>query len=93
MAESSFLRNPGRIIHAGVILMGGETEVIDVMPIDILHGMGKKFMGDFAEFYGKNAVDQGFDMKFHWVNETGKTARLTTNITIQATVGFCQRRL
>jgi hypothetical protein len=88
MTESSFLCNPGRTIHAGVVLMGGETELIDVMPIDLLHGMSKKFMGDFVEFYGQSAVDQGFDMKFHWVNETGKTARLTSNVIIEATVSF-----
>ena len=90
---SSFLRNPDRTIHAGVVLMGGETEIVDVMPIDMLHGMSKKFMGDFAEFYGKDIVDQGFDIKFHWVNETGKTARLTSNIKIEATVGISQRQL
>jgi hypothetical protein len=93
MAESSFLRNPGRTIHAGVFLVGGVTELIDVMPMDLLHGMNKKFLGDFAEVFGKEAVDQALDIEFHWVNETGKTAKLTTNITMKATVSSSPGRL
>jgi hypothetical protein len=86
MAECSFLRNPGRTIHAGVFLVGGVTELIDVMPMDLLHSMNKKFIEEFAEVFGKKAVDQALDMEFHWVNETGKTAKLTTNIMMEATV-------
>ncbi|KAH7108655.1 class I glutamine amidotransferase-like protein [Dendryphion nanum] len=88
MTEVSFLRNPSRVLHVGVILMGGETEIIDVMPIDMLHGMGKKFIGDFSEMFGKALVDQAFDMEFHWVNEKGNTARLTSNIKLEATDSF-----
>jgi hypothetical protein len=37
------LRNPGRPIEAGVILMG-TTEILDVIPIDFLGCIGKTFV-------------------------------------------------
>ncbi|KAF2872255.1 ThiJ/PfpI [Massariosphaeria phaeospora] len=86
--EVDFLRNPDRTLRAGVILMGGETEVIDVMPIDLLHGISKKFLGDFKEVFGEENVEHGLDIEFHWVNETGKTAKLTSNIKIEPTDSF-----
>ena len=77
------LSNPGRTIRAGVILMG-ETEILDVAPIDFLHGLNKKF-GALLPFSDELKA-QLLDIEFHWVNEKGDTAKLTSGITMNATV-------
>ena len=78
------LSNPGRTIRAGVILMG-ETEILDVAPIDFLHGLNKKF-GSLLPFSDELKA-QLLDIEFHWVNEKGDTAKLTSGISMNATVG------
>lgn len=77
------LSNPGRTIRAGVILMG-ETEILDVAPIDFLHGLNKKF-GSLLPLSDELKA-QLLDIEFHWVNEKGDTAKLTSGITMNATV-------
>lgn len=60
---------------------------MDLAPIDLLNGMTKKFVADFpTEAVAQEIKDQALDIEFHWVNETGNTASLTSGITIKATV-------
>jgi hypothetical protein len=77
------LANPGRTIHAGVILMG-VTEILDVAPIDLLHGLSKRFVDALP--LSDELRAKALDIDFHWVTEKGTPAKLTANITLQATV-------
>jgi hypothetical protein len=76
------LSNPGRAIEAGMILMG-ETEILDVAPIDLLHGISKKFVNAIP--LPEELKAKALDINFHWVTETGAAAKLTSNITMEAT--------
>jgi hypothetical protein len=76
------LSNPGRTIEAGMILMG-ETEILDVAPIDLLHGISKKFVNAYP--LPEELKAKALDINFHWVTETGTAAKLTSNITMEAT--------
>jgi hypothetical protein len=60
------LSNPGRPIEAGVILMG-ETEILDVAPIDLLHGIGKKFVEALP--LSDELKAKALDVNFHWITE------------------------
>lgn len=102
MAAPLDLAKPNRTIHVGVILMDSyvfegppcslltrdrETEILDVAPVDLLYGMSKHLVHDFADgFMPPNLKEQALDMDFHWVNQTGKTARLTGGLRVQPTV-------
>lgn len=82
---SSFdLSSPNRPIEAGVILLGGETEVLDVAPLDLLYGISTKFIHMLP--VSDDVKAKAPEMNIHWVTETGEAATLTSNITIQATV-------
>jgi hypothetical protein len=63
-----------------------ETEILDVAPIDLLHAMSKKFVATLEPFYPEGLAAQALDIEFHWVNETGKTARLTGGVSLVPTV-------
>jgi hypothetical protein len=76
------LSNPGRTIEAGMILMG-ETEILDVAPIDLLHGISTKFVNAYP--LPEELKAKALDINFHWVTETGAAAKLTSNITMEAT--------
>jgi hypothetical protein len=79
------LRNPGRPIEAGVILMG-TTEILDVIPIDFLGCIGKTFV-DTGMLQLSDAVKATSpDLNFHWVTEKGEPAKMTGGLTILATV-------
>jgi hypothetical protein len=71
--------------------MGGETEILDVVPIDLLHSMSKKWIEDLQTMVPvPDAMRaQALDIEFHWVNETGETGRLTSNVTVKITVRPC----
>lgn len=77
------LSNPNRPIEAGVILMG-EMEILDVAPIDLLHGVGKKFVQILP--IPDELKAQALDIKFHWVTEKGTPIRLTAGLMVEATV-------
>ena len=81
------LRSPGRKLHVGVILMGGETEILDVAPIDLVNAMTSKFNKDFPDdVFSAEAKKQSIDVEFHWVNETGNPAELSAGIKLLPTV-------
>jgi hypothetical protein len=77
------LSNPDRPIEVGVILMG-ETEILDVAPIDFLHGMSKKFISALP--LSDELKAKSFDLNTHWITEKGTRAKLTANMTLEATV-------
>lgn len=81
---SSFdLSSPGRPIEAGVILMG-EAEILDVGQIDILNGISANFV-DMLPLPDELKA-KAPKINFHWVTESGNPAKLSSNMTIQATV-------
>ncbi|KAI1614303.1 class I glutamine amidotransferase-like protein [Exophiala viscosa] len=89
MAGSFDLAKPNRTIQVGVVLMDSETEILDVAPVDLLYGMSKLLVNDFGDsFLPPNLKAQALDMDFHWVNQTGKTARLTGGASVQPTDDF-----
>jgi hypothetical protein len=83
------LRNPHRPIHAGIILLGGTTELLDISPIDIFSGMSSEFIGSLGEdIMSPGMKAQALDVKIHYVNENGGTAKLTSGMVIEVTVSF-----
>ncbi|KAK6842927.1 hypothetical protein PG995_001943 [Apiospora arundinis] len=93
MPSSIDLSKPHRRIEVGVLLMNGMTEVLDVSPIDLIHGMGKGLLDNIADdfFPGDNTKlkAQGLDIGFHWVSESGQgTNRLTSGMSIVPTDSF-----
>lgn len=72
-----------------------ETELLDVAPIDLLHGMSKCFADDMPDFFMSSEVrDQCLDAEYIWVSETGSSGQnsLTTSMKITPTVSpYLQR--
>jgi hypothetical protein len=83
LTMSISLSNPNRTLEAGVILMG-QTEILDVAPIDMLHGISKHFVNSLP--FSDELRAKALDMNFHWITEKGEPGKLTANITIEATV-------
>jgi len=92
MAELFDLSKPNRPIHVGVILLNAETELLDVAPVDLLNALSKKFAKTVAPFCPGDLATQALDVEFHWVNETGKTARLTGGLQLLPTDTFADCR-
>ncbi|RYO83346.1 hypothetical protein DL766_008467 [Monosporascus sp. MC13-8B] len=90
MSKAFDLKNPDRLVHVGVILPNGLNETLDVAPVDALYAMSKeetKFMPD--DLLPPHLKAQAFDIKFHWVSETGKApARLTSGINLIPTDSY-----
>ena len=64
-----------------------ETELLDVGAIDLLNGMTTKFVKSVPDNYlSADLKAQALEIDFHWVNETGKTAKLTSGLSVQPTV-------
>jgi transcriptional regulator GlxA family with amidase domain len=79
------LSNPGRPIEVGVILMG-KVEILDVAPIDLLHGLSNEFVDALP--LSEELKSKALDLRFHWITETGTPASLTSNMTLSATDSF-----
>ncbi|KAK4198585.1 class I glutamine amidotransferase-like protein [Triangularia verruculosa] len=85
-SEPFNLSNPNRTVHVGVILFGGLTELLDVAPMDLFHGLTPKFLQPLPDgFVAPHLKQQAIDMEFHWVTETGKVPS-TNNVTVGATI-------
>ncbi|KAK2592699.1 hypothetical protein QQS21_009600 [Conoideocrella luteorostrata] len=85
------LSNPDRPVRVGVILMNGVTELLDVAPIDLFHGMSKAFTDQLIdEFITPAMRSQALDMECIWVSEVGPTDqnRLTSGLNITPTHSF-----
>ncbi|KAI6754520.1 hypothetical protein HG530_012272 [Fusarium avenaceum] len=95
MSTTFDLSKPNRTIHAGVILMGGqsysETEILDVAPIDFLNGITPKFWNNGLKgFVPDEYESQTVDIQFHWVSKNGPASpsNLTSGIKLVATDSF-----
>jgi len=88
MVEPLDLHKPNRPIHVGVILLDAETEILDVAPIDMFNAFSKKFAKQLEPFFPGDIGSQALDVEFHWVNEAGKTAKLTGGIQLVPTDTF-----
>ncbi|KAK4168406.1 class I glutamine amidotransferase-like protein [Cladorrhinum sp. PSN259] len=92
MSEPVNLSNPNRPIHIGVILMAGVTEILDVAPIDMIHGLTKNFVEPLPDhLVSPNLKAQALEaVHFHWVSEAGPSvaSRLTSGISLIPTDDF-----
>ncbi|KAI8627406.1 class I glutamine amidotransferase-like protein [Xylariaceae sp. FL1651] len=91
MAQNLNLKKPDRTVHVGVILMGGETEFLDVAPVDMIHALDKKFIEPFPDAIVPPALKaEAIDFKFHWVSEAGEAtpSRITSGLRILPTDSF-----
>ncbi|RYC63549.1 hypothetical protein CHU98_g2670 [Xylaria longipes] len=91
MAQPLDLSKPHRPIHVGVILAKGETELLDIAPVDMIHGLSRHFITSLPDDLGPPGFKDGaIDMKFHWVTEHGpKTpGSLTSGLRIVPTDSF-----
>lgn len=81
------LRAPNRTLHVGVILPGGETEILDVAPIDYLSALTHRFIKDVPdELFSAEQKKEAIDVEFHYVTEKGEPARMTAGMRLMATV-------
>lgn len=67
--------------------------MLDIAPIDILHGMTPDFMRNLP--LPEPIKAQAIDFAFHWITEAGEPAKLTSGATLQATVSMlvsCETR-
>ncbi|RAH66396.1 DJ-1/PfpI family protein [Aspergillus aculeatinus CBS 121060] len=90
MSSPVDLRNPGRPIHVGVVLLNTVTEQLDIAPVGFFSGLDRNFLKDMpTEMMDDDSKAQGFDFVYHWVNEDGKTpAKLTTGMNVLPTDSF-----
>ena len=64
-----------------------ETEILDIAPVDMFNGISKQNLQDWpAEIIDPRLKEEALDIKIHWVNQTGKPAKLTAGLTLQPTV-------
>ncbi|KAJ9650267.1 hypothetical protein H2198_010419 [Neophaeococcomyces mojaviensis] len=83
------LRNPGRPLQVGIILVKDTTEILDVAPIDLLSAMSKSFIDDFPDdIMPPSLKSQALDIVWHWVNQDGTPAALTCGVSANITDTF-----
>ncbi|TQS32861.1 hypothetical protein Golomagni_06810 [Golovinomyces magnicellulatus] len=83
------LSKPDRPIHVGVFLTNGITEILDTAPVDLLSGFDKHIIETFPEGFIPAALKtQALEFVYHWVNETGGPARLTSGLNVTPTDSF-----
>ncbi|KAI2893018.1 hypothetical protein CBS76997_1737 [Aspergillus niger] len=84
------LRNPGRSIHVGVVLLNTVTEHLDIAPIGFFHNFGKDFIENLPPFaISPELKSQALDFVTHWVTEDGKTpGSLSGNLKVIPTDSF-----
>lgn len=69
------------LTHASV------SEILDSAPIDLLGGFDRTTLKEFPDDFMPAAMKaQALDFVFHWVNETGETARMTSGLSVVPTV-------
>ncbi|KAF2169405.1 hypothetical protein M409DRAFT_20624 [Zasmidium cellare ATCC 36951] len=82
------LSRPNRKIHAGVILLNSTTEILDIAPFHIMGGLSDRAEDLPDSAWPRGMKDQAMDIECHWVNETGKPAQLTSNMSVNTTDTF-----
>ncbi|BCS27838.1 uncharacterized protein APUU_60887S [Aspergillus puulaauensis] len=90
MSSPIDLRNPGRPIHVGVVLLNSVTEQLDIAPVGFFSGISSSFLKDIPPPMCPDELKaQAPDFVFHWVTETGDTpAALTANMNVVPTDSF-----
>ncbi|KAK4222637.1 class I glutamine amidotransferase-like protein [Podospora fimiseda] len=92
MSQPFNLSKPNRPIHIGIILMAGETEILDVAPIDMIHGLTKQFIDPIPDaLVDPELKSQALEkVHFHWISEAGSSvpSRLTGGISLVPTDNF-----
>ncbi|PWY73010.1 class I glutamine amidotransferase-like protein [Aspergillus heteromorphus CBS 117.55] len=90
MSSPVDLRNPGRPIHVGVVLLNTVTEQLDVAPVGFFSSIGCDFVKDLPPIaISEELRAQALEFIFHWVNEDGSTpAALTGNMKVTPTDSF-----
>lgn len=94
MSSPIDLRNPGRPIHVGVVLLNSYvyclpilpqtnttrvTEQLDIAPVGFFSSISASFLEDFPEYMCPDELKaQALDFIFHWVTETGETPAAVT---------------
>lgn len=72
------------------------TELLDVAPIDLFHGISSHFIPDMPdEFISESIKSQAIDMEFIWVSENGPKGKngLTAGLTATPTVRFITKSI
>ncbi|KAM3506664.1 hypothetical protein MY11210_007455 [Beauveria gryllotalpidicola] len=84
------LSKPTRPIHVGVVLMNSITEALDVVPVDLLHGLSDKFVEAMPTLIPEPLRNQGLPIEFHWVSENGSkdTRQLSSGLNVTPTDSF-----
>ncbi|KAL2811569.1 class I glutamine amidotransferase-like protein [Aspergillus granulosus] len=84
------LRNPGRPIRVGVILLNSTTELIDIAPFGFFSSISRSFLKDFPSSVCPDEIKaQVPEFTYHWVTETGDTpAKLTAGMNVVPTDSF-----
>lgn len=73
------------------LITTSETELLDVGQIDLIHALSKNFLDEMP--VPEEVKAQALDIEFHWVNETGKMAKLSSGLPIQCTVSSQKHRV
>lgn len=56
-------------------------------PVDMFNALDKRTVAMFPDYLmSPDLKATAFDVEIHWVNETGKPAKLTSGMTVQTTV-------
>ncbi|KAL4863483.1 hypothetical protein BDV12DRAFT_206469 [Aspergillus spectabilis] len=84
------LRNPGRPIHVGVILLNSVTELLDIAPFGFFSSISRSFLNDMPSAVCPDEIKtQAPEFVFHWVTETGDVpATLTGSMSVVPTDSF-----
>ncbi|PYH70617.1 uncharacterized protein BO88DRAFT_424180 [Aspergillus vadensis CBS 113365] len=84
------LRNPGRPIHVGVVLLNTVTEHLDIAPVGFFHNFSTSFIKNLPPFaISDNLRSQALDFVTHWVTEDGTTpGSLSGNLKVVPTDSF-----
>ncbi|KAI0202871.1 class I glutamine amidotransferase-like protein [Astrocystis sublimbata] len=91
MAQPLNLSKPHRKIHVGVLLMKGETELLDIAPVDMISALTRRFVDSLPDDLGPPGFKDGaLDIEVHWVTEDGPSvpAKLTAGMRVVPTDDF-----
>lgn len=80
------LRTPNRKIHAGVILVKGATEMIDVAPFEFFAWMDEDSLKELN--FPSEMREDAIDIETHWITEDGAPAKMKSGAQIMPTDSF-----
>ncbi|RAK98746.1 class I glutamine amidotransferase-like protein [Aspergillus ibericus CBS 121593] len=90
MSTTFDLRNPGRPIHVGVVLLNTVTEHLDIAPVGFFHNISRDFVKHLPDaVISEDLKTQALDFTTHWVTEDGTTpGALSGNLNVIPTDSF-----